>query len=32
VGFPRNKFLRGGDVVEAEIEGIGTLMNTVIEE
>ncbi|KUO83826.1 MAG: 2-hydroxyhepta-2,4-diene-1,7-dioate isomerase [Vulcanisaeta sp. MG_3] len=32
VGFPRNKFLKGGDVVEAEIEGIGTLMNTVIEE
>nr|KJR72644.1 MAG: 2-hydroxyhepta-2,4-diene-1,7-dioate isomerase [Vulcanisaeta sp. AZ3] len=32
VGFPKNKFLKGGDIVEAEIEGIGTLVNTVIDE
>ncbi len=32
VGFPKGKFLRGGDVVEAEVEGIGVLRNTVVEE
>ena len=32
VGFPKGKFLRGGDVVEAEVEGIGILRNTVVEE
>jgi acylpyruvate hydrolase len=32
VGFKRNPpiFLQHGDVVEVEIEGIGTLMNPVI--
>jgi 2-keto-4-pentenoate hydratase/2-oxohepta-3-ene-1,7-dioic acid hydratase in catechol pathway len=32
VGFPRSKFLKGGDVVEAEVEGIGRLRNYVVEE
>lgn len=32
VGFPKGKFLKNGDIVEAEIEKIGTLRNTVIEE
>jgi acylpyruvate hydrolase len=34
VGFARNppRFLRPGDVVEVEIEGIGTLVNSVITE
>jgi 2-keto-4-pentenoate hydratase/2-oxohepta-3-ene-1,7-dioic acid hydratase in catechol pathway len=32
VGFPRGKFLKNGDVVEAEIEKIGKLVNTVVEE
>ncbi|BDR92910.1 fumarylacetoacetate hydrolase family protein [Vulcanisaeta souniana] len=32
VGFPKGKFLKNGDVVEAEIEKIGILRNTVIEE
>jgi len=32
VGFPKGKFLKGGDVVEAEVEGIGKLRNYVIEE
>jgi 2-keto-4-pentenoate hydratase/2-oxohepta-3-ene-1,7-dioic acid hydratase in catechol pathway len=32
VGFPKGKFLKGGDVVEAEVEGIGRLRNYVVEE
>ncbi len=32
VGFPKGKFLKNGDIVEAEIERIGTLRNTVIDE
>jgi 2-keto-4-pentenoate hydratase/2-oxohepta-3-ene-1,7-dioic acid hydratase in catechol pathway len=32
VGFPKGKFLRGGDVVEAEVEDIGRLRNYVVEE
>jgi len=32
VGFPKGKFLRHGDVVEAEVEGIGVLRNPVVEE
>lgn len=32
VGFPKGKFLKGGDVVESVIEGIGTLRNSVVEE
>ena len=32
VGFPKGKFLKGGDVVEAEVEGIGVLRNVVVEE
>jgi len=32
VGFPKGKFLKNGDIVEAEIEKVGTLRNTVIEE
>ncbi|MGC8974258.1 MAG: fumarylacetoacetate hydrolase family protein [Thermoproteus sp.] len=32
VGFPRGKFLKGGDVVEAEVEKIGVLRNYVVEE
>ncbi len=35
VGFaikPQPKFLRGGDVVEVEVEGIGVLRNPVVEE
>lgn len=32
VGFPRNKFLKPGDVMEASVEGIGTLRNPVVQE
>ncbi len=32
VGFPKGKFLKGGDVVEAEVEDIGRLRNYVVEE
>lgn len=32
VGFPKGKFLKHGDVVEAEVEGIGVLRNPVINE
>jgi 2-keto-4-pentenoate hydratase/2-oxohepta-3-ene-1,7-dioic acid hydratase in catechol pathway len=32
VGFPKGKFLKGGDVVEAEVDGIGRLRNYVVEE
>ncbi|MFP3198685.1 MAG: fumarylacetoacetate hydrolase family protein, partial [Thermoproteus sp.] len=32
VGFPKGKFLKGGDVVEAEADGIGRLRNYVVEE
>jgi 2-keto-4-pentenoate hydratase/2-oxohepta-3-ene-1,7-dioic acid hydratase in catechol pathway len=32
VGFPKGKFLKGGDVVEAEVERIGRLRNYVVEE
>jgi len=32
VGFPKGKFLKGGDVVEAEVEGVGRLVNPVVEE
>jgi len=32
VGFPKGKFLKGGDVVEAEVEGVGRLRNYVVEE
>lgn len=30
VGFPRKEFLRPGDVVRAEIDGIGVLVNRII--
>jgi 2-keto-4-pentenoate hydratase/2-oxohepta-3-ene-1,7-dioic acid hydratase in catechol pathway len=32
VGFPKGKFLKDGDVVEAEVEDIGRLRNYVVEE
>ncbi|MEM0483392.1 MAG: fumarylacetoacetate hydrolase family protein [Pyrobaculum sp.] len=32
VGFPKGKFLKHGDVVEAEVEKIGVLRNYVVEE
>ena len=32
IGAPKEKFLRAGDVLEARIEGIGVLRNTVIDE
>ncbi|MEM1572482.1 fumarylacetoacetate hydrolase family protein [Pyrobaculum sp.] len=32
VGFPKGKFLKGGDVVEAEVESVGRLRNYVVEE
>jgi 2-keto-4-pentenoate hydratase/2-oxohepta-3-ene-1,7-dioic acid hydratase (catechol pathway) len=32
VGFPRNKFLKPGDVMEAYVEGVGTLRNQVVQE
>ncbi|MEM1597787.1 MAG: fumarylacetoacetate hydrolase family protein [Pyrobaculum sp.] len=32
VGFPKGKFLKGGDVVEAEVERVGRLRNYVVEE
>ncbi|MFB6489932.1 MAG: fumarylacetoacetate hydrolase family protein [Thermoproteus sp. AZ2] len=32
VGFPKGKFLKHGDVVEAEVERVGKLMNPVVEE
>jgi 2-keto-4-pentenoate hydratase/2-oxohepta-3-ene-1,7-dioic acid hydratase in catechol pathway len=34
VGFARKPpvFLKGGDVVEVEIEGLGTLRNPVVQE
>ncbi|WP_069806822.1 fumarylacetoacetate hydrolase family protein [Vulcanisaeta thermophila] len=32
VGFPKGKFLKNGDVVEAEVEGIGVLRNYIVEE
>jgi 2-keto-4-pentenoate hydratase/2-oxohepta-3-ene-1,7-dioic acid hydratase in catechol pathway len=32
VGFPKGKFLRGGDVVEAEVEQVGLLRVYVVEE
>jgi len=32
VGVPQGKFLKGGDVVEAEVEGVGRLRNYVVEE
>jgi len=32
VGFPKGKFLKHGDVVEAEVEGIGLLRNPVVNE
>lgn len=31
VGHPKGKFLAGGDVVRIEIEGLGTLRNTVVD-
>ncbi len=32
VGFPKGKFLKPGDVVEAEVERIGVLRNRVVSE
>jgi 2-keto-4-pentenoate hydratase/2-oxohepta-3-ene-1,7-dioic acid hydratase in catechol pathway len=32
VGFPKGKFLKGGDVVEAEVEQVGLLRVYVVEE
>ncbi|ABP50950.1 5-oxopent-3-ene-1,2,5-tricarboxylate decarboxylase [Pyrobaculum arsenaticum DSM 13514] len=32
VGYPKGKFLKGGDIVEAEVETVGLLRNYVIEE
>ncbi len=34
VGYPRNPpvFMREGDTIEVEIEGIGTLSNTIVDE
>ncbi|MFN7105421.1 MAG: fumarylacetoacetate hydrolase family protein, partial [Pyrobaculum sp.] len=32
VGMAKGKFLKGGDIVEAEAEGIGVLRNYVVEE
>lgn len=32
VGFAKNKYLKAGDVVEAHVEGIGTLRNKVEQE
>ena len=32
VGHSKGKYLRGGDVVEAEVEGVGRLRNYVVEE
>jgi 2-keto-4-pentenoate hydratase/2-oxohepta-3-ene-1,7-dioic acid hydratase in catechol pathway len=32
VGWAKGKFLKGGDVVEAEVEKIGVLRNYVVEE
>ncbi len=32
VGYAKGRYLKGGDVVEAEADGIGTLRNYVVEE
>jgi len=32
VGHSKGKYLKGGDVVEAEVEGVGRLRNYVVEE
>lgn len=32
IGAPTGRFLRAGDVVRAEIEGLGFIENTVVEE
>ncbi|MGA2875735.1 MAG: fumarylacetoacetate hydrolase family protein [Nitrososphaerales archaeon] len=32
IGLGRERYLKDGDVVKAEIEGIGTLLNRVVSE